>query len=612
MMLIAAALIPLLAMIGGGVDMGRGYLSHSRLQQACDAGVLAARKKIGAAAITTGSIPADAQQVGERFFNLNFQPGSYGTEHRAFAMTLEGDLSISGEATVDVPTTVMQIFGYTNVPVKVDCQAKLNFNNTDVMMVLDTTGSMAETNPGDTEPKINILRSVVKGFYSQIEAAKAPGTRVRYGFVPYSTNVNVGYLLKPDWMVDTWSYHGRKQHDTGVKAMVANYKTDYKYISGSTTIDTTYLASACPADTRTWIVQSYSKTPAGVETWKYDENGTAYDCKYLDSGDVEITPTIYNHHVYTWKQTPTGTVMQQVYDWKYDRFAFDVSSIKSAGAGTIRAGKINEQMAGTPAHPAASVASFRGCIEERDTYEITDYGDVDLSRAIDLDIDRVPTAGDPATQWRPMFHEISWMPKITLWNTKSFVVGTVYDKTDFLVANDYGLSACPAPARKLAEMNSGEINTFVGSLNAAGSTYHDIGMIWGGRLLSPTGLFAGENGDLSGVPSSRHMIFLTDGITAPLDLSYGTYGIEPLDQRRWTPSSALTLTQTVEKRFAVACDEVKKRNITVWVVGFGTTLNPVMTQCAGAGHFFEADNATELNDVFGKIAASMGDLRVSR
>ena len=39
----AFSLIPILAMIGGGIDMGRGYLSQSRLQQACDAGVLAGR-----------------------------------------------------------------------------------------------------------------------------------------------------------------------------------------------------------------------------------------------------------------------------------------------------------------------------------------------------------------------------------------------------------------------------------------------------------------------------------------------------------------------------------------------------------------------------------------
>ena len=96
-------------------------------------------------------------------------------------------------------------------------------------------------------------------------------------------------------------------------------------------------------------------------------------------------------------------------------------------------------------------------------------------------------------------------------------------------------------------------------------------MIWGGRLLSPTGLFAAENADLPGKPTNRHLIFLTDGLTEPRDIAYGAYGIEPLDQRRWSESSSLSLTQVVEKRFAVACDEVKKRNITVWVIGFGTT-----------------------------------------
>ena len=110
-----------------------------------------------------------------------------------------------------------------------------------------------------------------------------------------------------------------------------------------------------------------------------------------------------------------------------------------------------------------------------------------------------------------------------------------------------------------------------------GPTYHDIGMIWGARLLSPTGLFAAENADVSsGRPSSRHLVFLTDGETAPRDIAYSAYGIEPLDQRRWQPGSAFTLTQTVENRFSYVCDEVKKKNVTVWVIGFGTAPNPVL------------------------------------
>jgi hypothetical protein len=150
--MIAAGLVPLLAMVGGGIDMGRSYLSQTRLQQACDAGVLAARKRLGSAVAATGEVPGDVETVGDRFFNLNFRDGSFGTRNRVFQMTLEEDYSISGVADVDVPTTIMNLFGYTKVPIHVECGAKLNFSNTDIMFVLDTTGSMASTNEGIPRP----------------------------------------------------------------------------------------------------------------------------------------------------------------------------------------------------------------------------------------------------------------------------------------------------------------------------------------------------------------------------------------------------------------------------------------------------------------------------
>ncbi|MBS0474704.1 MAG: hypothetical protein JSR28_06095, partial [Proteobacteria bacterium] len=100
--------------------------------------------------------------------------------------------------------------------------------------------------------------------------------------------------------------------------------------------------------------------------------------------------------------------------------------------------------------------------------------------------------------------------------------------------------------------------------------------------------------------------------TEAYDVDYSAYGIEPLDERRWTSKSTLSLNDVVEKRFGVACNEVKKRNITVWVIGFGTTLNPIMKQCAGPGHYFEAKDATTLSDTFAKIAQQLGDLRLSK
>ena len=257
----------------------------------------------------------------------------------------------------------------------------------------------------------------------------------------------------------------------------------------------------------------------------------------------------------------------------------------------LKAGSVDVPMNGNPSPtPQMLTATFRGCMEERSTYEIDDYNNVDLSKALDLDLDLVPTPGDQDTQWRPLLHEISFEPEI-YWNGSGSFKSPVTSDNNYLMAGWAGLSACPAPARKLTEMSKAEVDNYLGTLAARGSTYHDIGMIWGGRMLSPTGIFANENADVSGKPTNRNMIFLTDGLTAPLDLSYGTYGIEPLDKRRWnakSPIGGLTLTNVVEKRFTVACNEVKKRNITVWIIGFGTTLNPIMTECAGPGHFYEA------------------------
>lgn len=612
--MITAGLIPLMAMVGGGIDMGRSYLSQSRLQQACDAGVLAARKKMGSAVVVTGVVPADVQTVGDRFFNLNFRDGSYGTANRSFQMTLEQDYAISGVADVDVPTTIMNLFGYTEVPIHVACEAKLNFSNTDIMFVLDTTGSMAWTNEGDSSPRIDVLKDVVRSFHAQLEGSKSPGTRLRYGFLPYSTNVNVGYLLKSDWVVDKWKYNGRENKDTGATVTYDTYDTTYTYVSGTSSAIPLYTTTTCPPYTATYTNLAYSVDPDGTTRGRTRIHGDSPYCDIsADGSGVDVSGSRFNMYTYDWVQRKTGTATRPIYKWQYKPMEFDVTFLKGAsGEDTLKGGSIDVLMEGYPSpSPEMVTAWFRGCMEERDTYEIDDWDNVDLSKALDLDIDLVPTPGDPKTQWRPMLNEISYEPEIW-WNGTGTFKSPVMTENSYLQAEWAGLSACPSEARKLDEMDGSAVNAYLDTLEPRGSTYHDIGMIWGGRLLSPTGIFAAENADVSGKATSRHMIFLTDGETAPLDLSYGTYGIEPLDQRRWSKKSTETLTQVVEGRFGVACSEVRKRNITVWVIGFGTSLNPIMTECAGPGHFFEAQDAAELQDVFSKIAAQLGDLRVSK
>lgn len=614
--LLAAGLFPLLALVGGGVDMGRNYLAQSRLQQACDAGVLAARKKLGSEVVTSGTIPAEVETTGNRFFNLNFRTGAYGTNSRTFQMILEPDYAITGEAAVKVPTTIMNLFGYDKTELAVSCQAKLNFSNTDVLFVLDTTGSMAETNPGDSAPRIDVLRAVVKDFHAQLEGSKTNSTRLRYGFLPYSTNVNVGGLLKPDWMVDEWNYQGRVLHDTGRTTLDQVGKNTSTYVSGTNTEGTPFISTTCPenavtvTDVRSWT------DPNGTKNREVIRNGTAYDCDWADSTNRRVTPRVYVDHrmIYSVRQDSNRQV--PVMTWRYKSIPVDVSRIKNNGNNRVKGTDriIIPDMAGTPMDPAPFNAWFRGCIEERDTYEITDYSNVDFARALDLDIDRVPSPGNPATQWRPILNEISFVRALDATGAGSFVPTPGYSDSDTSYLSSFlgGLSSCPAPASPLAQMTAAQVDEYLSSLTPEGSTYHDIGMIWGARMLSPTGIFADENADHAGKPTNRNLIFLTDGETAPLDLAYGAYGIEPLDGRRWKPGSSQSLVKVVEGRFAVACEEAKKRNIKVWVIGFGINLNPVLTTCAGPGRAFEAADARELQTVFSTIAAQLGDLRVTK
>lgn len=603
--MIAAGLFPLLALTGGAIDMGRGYLAETRLQQACDAGVLASRKRMGSMTFdagTSGAGDETVNNIGHRFFDVNFQDGAYGTRNREFEMTIGTDNSVSGEATVDVPTTIMNLFGFANLPVHVTCNAQLNMTNTDVMMVLDVTGSMNETNEGDSKSKIALLKDVVNTFYAEMDENRQGDSRIRYGFVPYSTNVNVGALLDDDWVTTQWTYQSRRMLGGGNTSGTYTSWTAASPISGtvSPTVASTYTASGSPGaytcptvpsnaiTSSTKLVSStsepYAGPPAGTlyrYTYHRTRNGSEYSVS-LSGKTCTVNKTTYTTYLDTYSnfQRPalaTGT------NWQYGAETINVSAWRT---------------------------NSNGCIEERDTYEIDDYDNVDLTRALDLDIDLIPTAGSAATQWRPHYPKLIFGRAKTWNNTGVFDPGVSTTTAEYIAPWVANTAACPAPARKLAVMDAQAVQDYANTLVAAGSTYHDIGMIWGARLLSPTGLFAAENEDV-GRPTSRHMIFLTDGQTSALDISYSAYGFEPVDRRRWSPSSSRTLTQTIEDRFAFACKEAKKRNISIWLVAFGTELNPVMEECAGPGHAFQANDGEELAETFSKIAKLMSDLRLT-
>ncbi|HEY0445174.1 MAG TPA: TadE/TadG family type IV pilus assembly protein [Allosphingosinicella sp.] len=574
------ALIPLAGLVGGGVDMSRMYLAKSRLQQACDAGSLAGRKVMGTNTWNANNNAANTMAL--QFFDGNFKDGAYGTTNRSRSFSETGG-KVTGTASVTVPMSVMKIFGVASKTVRVACEADMRLPNTDIMFVLDTTGSMSSTLSGDSQSKITVLRQAVKCFYqavARLDVADAacggtepsggtPGTQIRIGFVPYATNVNVGKLLPTSYFANSWPYQSRQ-------AM---------YAPNSTTFT----------------------------GWRYTQ--VTHNVSGLKNGTVSAS------NPYGWASSvnlPIGT------------------------------------------NGAQKAVAWDGCIEEaRPTAQQTSYWPIP-ARAKDLDIDLVPSQATPDSLWGPALKAAiytRYQPPASPPNyTTADVVMTAggggggrdYDDDDDDDDDRYGggnyedegsgsgsgidmpnnsVYFCPREARKLQVWGPSDYQTYVNSLTANGNTYHDIGMIWGARFISPNGIFASENATAPTGAIDRHLIFMTDGQTCTDRMNYTAYGVHLWDKRTTTTvpsqgqhcSNASTtggaLTEQVDARFPALCSSVKAKGITLWVIYFGTTDATTLSRmrtCASTNRFYNATNAASLNTTFATIASQIAQLRLTR
>ncbi len=578
LILVAAAMIPLCAMIGGALDLSRLYLTKVRLQHACDAGALAGRKEMGG-----GSWDAAARTAATDYFNGNFKQGAYGSTTTNAVFTSSGS-DVTGVATSLVPMTLMAMFNVQPKLLTVNCVTAMQLPNTDVMFVLDTTGSMADLPNGGTAnggagSKIAVLRNSVKCFYEALAQLKTNATncasntyaginsdsQLRFGFVPYSSNVNISQLALPSsYFARAWPYQSRSK--TLVWTGWSNTRT------------------ACTAK------------PANTADQEYRTSGSGSNC-------VVQTRTRYA----AWLYAKTN-------------LAIDPTSALTAFR--------NTRIPNTP--PAASVmvpgignnytnrnVDWDGCIEEQ---------------SATTNINNVPNAS-----FAPVLPDAIYMRNaLSTASTRYTSFFDALSQNDTTSQDDFynGMANfryfCPTPAEKLTGTNVWTPTSFasyVDSLTPSGNTYHDYGMLWGGRLLSPNGMFASENGTTSsGGVIQRHLIFMTDGDASTNACDYTNYGIAWWDHRTNSSTDDCDinvpdryLTPDVNTRLAALCTSIKNEpNTLVWVISFGgtginTATKARLSACASDDdHFYDATSAASLKSAFEDIAARIAQLRLER
>ena len=137
-------------------------------------------------------------------------------------------------------------------------------------------------------------------------------------------------------------------------------------------------------------------------------------------------------------------------------------------------------------------------------------------------------------------------------------------------------------------------------------------MIWGARLISNGGIFADSTDTYNGMPVTRHIIFMTDGIMEPSTSVYSAYGVESLD-KRITGGSTSEQTARHTQRFRMICNAAKTLNASIWVIGFGVSLSNELTECASnASQASTVADRDALIARFRQIGSQIGALRLTQ
>lgn len=646
---------------GSTVDTARLYLVKARLQQACDSGVLAGRRFMVDSASTT--LEANASTQATNFFNNNFKAGWLQTTSISFIPAKTANNRVSATASAVVPMTLTRLFNIihpsVSVPgsqtINVTCEARYDLADTDIMFVLDTTGSMAclpsednaacttyvngagtvaYTRPADSAlgagsgsvndsvagypgsggyyvpekagSRMAALRTAVVSFYNTMAANVQPGTNIRYGFVPYTSIVNAGRAImsvNPQFMVggagnatSTVTYQSRR---VVADYQISNTQVAY-YASVSKETCDSYAFPRTPATPLTYNPAT-SRATERTSTWAGNGNGNG------------------NNGQGNGNQPAACTVNDIVYgpQWRYEPVAHDVRSFLTSAS------------VDDPVRVDTSTNSWQGCIEERVTTASTTFNVNSLPG--DIDPDLVPT--NDATRWRPAWPQVifgrNWYNG-TYGYTSTAATTSNGDTTDIRIALDYfrytngttnesliraGWFSCGKPVRRLSTMSLNDVTNYVNATDfrPIGGTYHDTGMIWGTRMLSPTGPFAADTAAWPGRnPPNRVIIFLTDGAMAPNTSLYGQYGVEYFD-RRVTGGTFTNQTANHNARFLAACNAAKASNISIWTVALGLAATTELQQCASnAQQSLSSTSGSDLNTQFQTIAQRVARLRVSQ
>ena len=178
----------LAGLAGAAIDYSTTARTRAKLQAAMDSGVLAAALSLNS---------ANPDTIVHAHVDRSIPAGI--TPTISIAKT---DNRISAMLTGAIPTTLLGVVGISSLPIRVTSSAIYGTGNAEVILVLDTTGSMAGS-------KISGLQQAASDFIATLFSAPNAASSLKIGIVPFTDYVNIG----TQYRTAAW-VHGASDYST--------------------------------------------------------------------------------------------------------------------------------------------------------------------------------------------------------------------------------------------------------------------------------------------------------------------------------------------------------------------------------------------------------------
>lgn len=172
--------IPVMLSAGAAIDYSQFSRKQSSLQNVTDSAALAVALNL------RDSNQAELESLVDNYFKANLSSQQY-SELQSFKVEIPATKDkVTVVATGEHPTTLMRIAGIKTLTYQPTSVVNAPSGNAEIMMVLDTTGSMS------IDGKLDALKVSATSFVEDLLDADDINNRVKIGITPFATYVNVG------------------------------------------------------------------------------------------------------------------------------------------------------------------------------------------------------------------------------------------------------------------------------------------------------------------------------------------------------------------------------------------------------------------------------------